>query len=222
MTVTRSRDFRPIVRVHCAEVPASLPECTVARWIRALPGPRGSLLARRIARGTGLASLTGLALLASFAFSCRLPSLSHLRWTLAGKPYFAGGPEFSLTHSGGFAACALAPRGLPVGIDIEPADRASAAMIAFVAGDAEREALDAGLLSPTGLWTVKEAVLKAAGVGLADMCAVAIDRRQARLADVRYGWRHFCPRRGLLLAVAAQDRLPRVGIRWPDPASVFA
>lgn len=221
MKATRGHGMRPVVRVHCAQVPTSLPENTIARWIRALPEPRRLILAQRLARGKGLESLAVLALLASFASICRLPSLSSLQWASGGKPRFPDGPEFSLAHSCGFAACAVAPGGLPVGIDLEPADRARAASVTLIAGDAERLALDEGTLSPTGLWTAKEAVLKAAGACLADMPGVHVRNRIARLAGIDYGWRHFRPRSGLLLAVATRGLLPAVRIHWPSPASVF-
>jgi 4'-phosphopantetheinyl transferase len=217
----RNRGSHRVVRVHCVEVPLSLPHRTIERWIAALPDPRRSMLAQRLLRGHGLESLTVLALLASLTSVCRLPSLASLQWTPGGKPCFPDGPEFSLTHSRGFAACAVAPRGLRVGIDIEPADRARAASVALVAGDAERKALDAGALSPTELWTAKEAVLKAAGAGLSDICGVAVRNQGARYAGVHYGWRHFRPRNGLLLAVATRGRMPAVRIRWPSLASVF-
>jgi 4'-phosphopantetheinyl transferase len=217
----RNPGSRPVVRVHCVEVPLSLPHRTIERWIGALPDPRRSMLAQRLLRGQGLESLAALALLASLTPVCRLPSLSSLQWTPAGKPCFPGGPEFSLTHSRGFAACAVAPRGLRVGIDIEPADRARAASIALVAGDAERKAIDEGALSPTELWTAKEAVLKAAGAGLSDICGVVVRNHGARYAGEHYGWRHFRPRSGLLLAVATRGSMPAVRIRWPSLASVF-
>jgi hypothetical protein len=207
--------------VQCAEVPVSLPESTIARWIDALPEPRGSMLTQRLSRGTGFQSLTALALLASLTAVCQLPSLRSIHWTPGGKPRFPDGPEFSLTHSRGFAACAVAPHGLRVGIDIEPDDRACAASVALVADDAEQKAMDEGIFSPTGLWTAKEAVLKAAGADLSDICAVSVRNRDARLAGVRYGWRHFQPGKGLLLAVATRGRMPAVRIRWPLLASVF-
>ena len=215
-------DAAEIVRVRCAEVPASLPGSTVERWLRALPEPRASMLAQRLQGGTGLASLTALALLAGFAATRNIPPLDCLAWTASGKPHFSGGPGISFTHSRGFAACAVARRGLDVGIDLEPADRARAAAVAQVAGPTERRALAEGWVSPTGLWVAKEAVLKAAGSGLADIHKVVLGRRRAQLGGVAYRWRHFRLRRGLLLAVAVPGCLPPVRIEWPAREAVFA
>ena len=221
MNATRRPALRPVVRVHCAEVPASLPAGAVARWIRVLPSSRGSRLARRLAQGAGMESLTVVALLAGLRRTCQLPPISSLRWTDRGKPYFPRGPAISFTHSRGFAACAVAPPGVSLGIDIEPADRARAAAVRLVASSAEQSALDDGILTPTGLWTAKEAVLKAAGGGLPEIRRVAIRERRARFAGVDYGWRHYRLREGLLLAIATRGRLPRVDIHWPAPDAVF-
>jgi phosphopantetheinyl transferase len=211
-----------VVRIDCAAVPASLPDGAATRWMQALPEPRRSQLAQRLAQGTGFESLTVLALLAGLLRRLRLPSIGNLRWTKHGKPCLLGGPEISFTHSRGFAACAVAPGGLDVGIDLEPDGRASGVAVALVAGDDELEALADGRLSPTGLWTVKEAVLKAAGARLFEISGVAVHARHARFAGIDYRWRHFRPRHGLLLAVATRGRLPTVKIRWPASASVFS
>ncbi len=221
VNATRRPASRPVVHVHCAEVPTALPTDAVARWIRVLPPPRASRLARRLAGGIGLDSLTLIALLADMCSTCQLPSISSLQWTARGKPYFSRGPEISFTHSRGFAACAVAPRGVSLGIDIEPADRARAAAVRLVASSAEQSALDDGSLSPTGLWTAKEAVLKAAGASLSEIRQVAVREGRARFRGVDYGWRHFQPRKGLLLAVAALGDLPMVDIHWPAPDSIF-
>ncbi len=166
-------------------------------------------------------SLTVLALLATLSQACLLPSISSLRWTGRGKPHFPGGPAISFTHSRGFAACAVAPQGMSLGIDIEPADRARAAAVRLVASRTEQSAMDDGTLTPTGLWTAKEAILKAAGAGLPEIRKVAVRKRRARFAGVDYGWRHYRPREGLLLAVATRGRLPRVDIHWPAPDAIF-
>lgn len=222
VTITRRSASRPLVRVRCAEVPAVLPDDVLARWLRALPRSRRSRLTRRLARGAGLDSLTAVALLASLRQACGLPPLSRLRWTRLGKPYFPGGPSISLTHSRGFAACAVAPPGVALGIDLEPAARVRTAVVRFVASDAERSALIYGQLTPTGLWTAKEAVLKAAGAGLPEIAKVAVRRRRARFGGVDYGWRHHQPRAGWLLAIATRGRSPRVDLDWSHAQAIFA
>jgi 4'-phosphopantetheinyl transferase len=91
-----------------------------------------------------------------------------------GKPYLESGPalELSLTHSAGVAAVALSALG-PVGVDVEsPARRCQPGEIAeryFTAR--ETAAILAVPEARRGrrfflYWTVKEAVLKAAGTGL--------------------------------------------------------
>lgn len=221
MTIERDPGLRDVVHVACARVPPSLGPATIARWLQQLPDPRAATLEARLAKGRGIESLTVLALLASLASRCALPSLSRLQWSERGKPRLPGGPDFSLTHSRGFAACAVAPRGVAVGVDLEPEGRARASAIRLVASELEQAALDAGSLSATALWLAKEAVLKAAGAGLADICRVAVAERRARFAGVDYAWRLFRPREGLLLSVATQGRLPPIDIRWPSRAAVF-
>lgn len=89
-----------------------------------------------------------------------------------GKPFVPGGPQFNLSHSGRFAALILGSGG-PVGVDVEASGRqADALRIAerfFVrhecaalhaAGEAERDPLF------LRLWTAKEALMKATGLGM--------------------------------------------------------
>jgi 4'-phosphopantetheinyl transferase len=89
-----------------------------------------------------------------------------------GKPRLVGGgPEFSLTHSGGLVGVAVAE--VPVGIDVEDLSRPGLgrAVEEETLTPAERAMLDgldadarhAGFLR---LWTRKEALLKASGTGL--------------------------------------------------------
>lgn len=81
-----------------------------------------------------------------------------------GKPYLPGGPDFSLTHTGTFAA--LAVREGPVGLDAEtvaPVRRAAERALTaeerrYIESEPERRF--------AYLWTRKEAVLKCTGAGL--------------------------------------------------------
>lgn len=81
-----------------------------------------------------------------------------------GKPYLPGGPAFSLTHTGTFAALAVQEN--RVGLDAEtiaPVRRAAARALTsgerrFMEAEPERRF--------TYLWTRKEAVLKCTGAGL--------------------------------------------------------
>ena len=94
--------------------------------------------------------------------------MSALRYPAGGKPALAGGPYFSISHSGTRVAVALSEH-CEVGIDVE--DLATAA-------DADR----------LGRWTAVEATLKAAGSGLrrAGEVRLAADLASARIGEGTY------------------------------------
>lgn len=209
------------ITVRCARVPTSLPTGAVTRWLDALPEMFRSTLASRLSKAVGMETLTGLALLGSMSLACRLPPLDRLRRTNRGKPWFPGGPHFSITHSGGFAACAVAPRGLTIGIDLEPVNRAGIEAIRAVANVEERDSLDSSSITATELWTAKEAVLKAAGAALADICRVSVDHDRARFAGVDYYVRSYPLNEDLLLAIALERQIPEFKIDWPPPSELF-
>lgn len=86
--------------------------------------------------------------------------------TERGKPFVAGAPHFSLSHSGHFVACAVSDR--PVGVDIE-ALRPLRDLTRRVCTEEEAAfVLENGFDSARFLqiWTAKEAVLKCTGQGL--------------------------------------------------------
>ena len=85
-----------------------------------------------------------------------------------GKPYLPGGPEFSLSHAGEFAVCAV--DGFAVGVDIETARITDAVTerffhpdeVSFLRSLPVSEQADARCR----LWTAKEAYTKYLGGGL--------------------------------------------------------
>jgi 4'-phosphopantetheinyl transferase len=85
-----------------------------------------------------------------------------------GAPRPAGGWCWSLSHDATWVAAAVHDE--PVGVDLERVDLRRPELVARVLCDAERALLGAlDALTFTRLWTAKEAVLKAAGVGMAEL-----------------------------------------------------
>ena len=110
-----------------------------------------------------------------------------------GKPVVAGGhgPHFSLSHSHGLVACALS-HDVPLGIDIEPIGRRAPLGVAqtFFSIDERAWLFDLPPAErPLGffrLWTLKEALIKATGKGLAQSLrgfAIGFDPPSVRFAD---------------------------------------
>ncbi len=80
-----------------------------------------------------------------------------------GKPYFKGGPEFSISHSRGLIACAV--YSVPVGLDLERVREFSPGLRGKIctAGELGLTGGDNSLL--TQLWTCKESHMKLTGRG---------------------------------------------------------
>ena len=117
-----------------------------------------------------------------------------------GKPSLPGGPAFSLTHAGDYAALAVGEG--PVGLDIEPLDRPFRRLSGRYFTAEERRWLDAG---PTAerfyiLWTRLEALTKADGRGL------LMEGRAQSLLDTEGPWRLRTFAHGGHLLSAATDR----------------
>lgn len=80
-----------------------------------------------------------------------------------GKPFFPGGPYFSISHCR--SGIAVATDDQPIGIDIETIRHADADLIARTM-NAEEQSRIRSDRDFTRLWTQKEAVVKAQGVGI--------------------------------------------------------
>lgn len=79
-----------------------------------------------------------------------------------GKPYWENGPYFSISHCQQGIAVALDEQ--PIGIDIEAIRHADADLIERTMNEEERVGMDDRKF--TRLWTQKEAIVKAQGVGI--------------------------------------------------------
>lgn len=80
-----------------------------------------------------------------------------------GKPLLPGGPYFSISHCQ--QAVAVAVDDQPIGIDIEHIRRAKADLIERTMNETERKQIK-DARDFTRLWTQKEAVVKAQGIGI--------------------------------------------------------
>lgn len=210
-----------MILLCCARVPALLP-ARAEPWLLCQLSPQDAqTLRRRLATGGGQDSATGLALLAHCGRVMNLPPLSAILRPDGGKPHWPGGPDFSITHARGFAACAVAPPGLAIGIDLEPAGRVRPQSIRRVLTAAEERALDAGL-DATRLWTAKEAVLKAAGASLADAGSVEIDGQGGRIGERHFHLQHLTLDGGAVLTLATSEPLAESEAQWVAEEALFA
>ena len=143
--------------------------------------------------------------------------LPELKKEENGAPIPKGGIHWSLSHKSGCVAAVAAP--VPVGIDIEkirPVKEGLAERIA--AADEWRFFFGEGLSDFFRCWTAKEAVLKAAGVGIAGLseCRIVSVQGRERLSvsfeSILWAVR-FHPFGGHLAAVAVNG----LGVCWIDP-----
>ncbi|MBM5811487.1 MAG: 4'-phosphopantetheinyl transferase superfamily protein, partial [Gammaproteobacteria bacterium] len=149
----------------------------------------------------------------------RLPA--RLRREPGGRPYWPGGPAFSITHAAGYAACALAMPGLAIGVDLEPDGAAEPDQLRLLTTELERRAMRAGRVDAVRLWTSKEAVLKAAGADVTAAAQVEIDGEIGHHAGRRWYLQRLTPAPGLRLTLASALPLAAPQVSWPDPAALF-
>jgi|GEM_PF-185123 4'-phosphopantetheinyl transferase len=168
-----------LLSLHYTDIPRHpCPELD-ARVLPLLPAARRDAVARKREAVDRNATLLGVALLArGCAQLGRAFDGRQLQFPASGKPMLAGGPEFSISHAAGLVAC-LVDLESPVGIDLEDRMAARWEDIAFVLGAAECERLQRERWQPSGAWVAIEAVLKAAGLGLAAVSKVRLEGDRA-------------------------------------------
>ncbi len=93
-------------------------------------------------------------------------SCARISLELCGKPYLPGGAFFNLSHSGNYAVLAVSP--CEVGVDVEQVAPYSQAVAEKCFTAPEREWLSRQSCGQAffKLWTGKESVMKATGLGL--------------------------------------------------------
>jgi 4'-phosphopantetheinyl transferase len=172
------------ILLHHAPLPAALDEQRLDLWIRALAPDKAARVLRLRRPELRLATVLGVALLQDCARAAGLspPRAIDLLFPAHGKPAWPSGPDFSISHAGGWVACALAPPGVQVGLDIEPEGAAEVAVLRLVAEEGELHAYERAGLTATDLWTAKEAVVKLTGEGAAAARRARVDLEAAELA----------------------------------------
>lgn len=100
-------------------------------------------------------------------------ALSELQFPDRGKPFWPGGPDFSVSHAGGLAACAVISHGR-IGLDLEPTGAVAPLTLRRVSTDEEMAGLQARGLTPTDGWVMKEAAVKRVGRGIGALAMVRL------------------------------------------------
>ena len=116
----------------------------------------------------GMGHIQGRALLAQLYEEYTGQEMPPVLLTGRGKPYFAEGPHFSITHTDRRVFCALSER--RIGIDAEELDRQIDLRLADkILSPREKEQYDAAPdkhLALLTFWVLKEAAAKCSGEGL--------------------------------------------------------
>lgn len=147
-------------------------DCDPALLARAMrqSGERRRNKAARIVPGKARAASLTAGLLLEYCLRKSGADPSQICFSPRGKPCLAGGPFFSLSHSGDYAVCAVGAR--PVGVDIQRVVQAQEKVVGRVCTPDERRML-ARSENPardfTRLWALKESWLKAADAQMTEM-----------------------------------------------------
>ena len=173
------------VLIFYTAVPDQLPATFEERWLCRLAPPYRAKLSRRAA-AVRAQSIAGLSMLDAALQALSVErDFTALELLPEGKPHWPQGPHFSISHSGGIAACALASD-MSIGLDVErirPLESRAVARVLtaeelYSAGESSERLME--------LWTQKEAVAKAAGAGLRLLAQVKIAGRSANLQGIHW------------------------------------
>lgn len=109
-------------------------------------------------------------------------ALARLGFSADGRPEIDGGPPFNISHSEALVACAIAPEGAAIGLDVEARRPRSPTRLARLLSGDERAIALADPPRFFDYWCAREATVKASGrVGLARIKALTLHADHARL-----------------------------------------
>lgn len=210
------------ILLHHSALPGAWPAPRDEAGAGFVSGPVAARLARVRDPGARRCTLLGLLLLRDCARAAGLggPAATELAFPAGGKPRWCGGPDFSISHAGGRVACALAPPGVRVGLDMEQSADVTWQGLRLVMREAEFADYAAAGLDAAALWTAREATLKAAGASLRDLRRVAVGRERAQLDGECFLLSRPQLAPGFACALAATGE-PRVRIAEVDAASLL-
>ena len=178
-------DFeRALVSLTYAWVPAQPCDALMQDWLPRLPpAKRQAILKLQVVTDRN-ASLLGLCLLDRACRQLGRPvALSELQFPERGKPFWPGGPDFSVSHADGLVACAVISQGR-IGLDLEPAGAVAPLTLRRVCTDEEMASLQARGLTPTDGWVMKEAAVKQVGRGIGALASARLNSEGATIDGV--------------------------------------
>lgn len=127
----------------------------------------------------------------------RPADLARVGRSATGRPEIAGGPYFSISHSGDLVACALDEHE-PVGLDVERRRSGISPRLERTIAGGDEDFFNA--------WCAREATVKLTGrVGLARIREIRLDRGRAWLDGRAWRLRHLCLVPGYAACLAMPD-----------------
>ena len=160
----------------------------IAQWLEQLPASKRDSLQRRLQHDKQRLSLIGWQLLrygmqqaGNTSFS-----LQQIEFPEHGKPYVPDQWDFNITHSGKLVACAFSRQG-HIGIDVERHRDVEPQRFARYFSDDELAWMGHDAQRFVDLWTRKEAVIKASGIGLKGLSKV-VTAQNMTAHDAQQQW----------------------------------
>ncbi len=140
------------------------------KYFSLLPQPLQNRVVRFVKREDQVANVLGkMLLIEGLKMVNKSYNLSDLQYTRYQRPFFSQEVDFNISHSGSLVGCAISGDCSPLGLDIEQIQTIDLDDFTEIFTLAEMAMIKADMKPLDvfhGLWTKKEAVLKAKGMGL--------------------------------------------------------